>query len=74
MYLPDTNKVYVIASSNSQFYLGKENGWMLIGEDEDGKLEPFAHAFNIELIVNMPQDSGDQINAEDERKMPTIMC
>ncbi len=74
MYLPDTNKVYVIASSNRQFYLGKDNGWMLIGEDEDGELEPFAHTFNIELIVNMPKDSGVQINAEDERKMPTIMC
>ncbi len=71
MYLPDTNKVYVISSLNFQFNLGKDNGWMLIGEDEDGELEPFAPALCIELIVNM-QDSGVQINAEDERKMPAI--
>ncbi len=74
MYLPDNNKIYTIALSNCQFYLGKDIGWMLIGEDEDGELEPFARALCIELIVNTPQDSGVQINAEDKRKMPAIMC
>ncbi len=74
MYLLDTSKTYTIASSNCQFYLGKDNGWMLIGEDEDGELEPFAPDLCIELIVNIPQDSGVQINAEDEKKMPAIMC
>ncbi len=44
MYLTDTNKVYTVTSLNCQFYLGKNNGWMIIGEDEDGKLEPFAPA------------------------------
>ncbi len=68
MYLPDTNKVYTMAFSNCQFYLGKDNGWMLIGEDEDGELEPFSPALCFELIINIPQDSGDQINAEDEKK------
>lgn len=74
MYLPDNNKIYTIALSNCQFYLGKDNGWMLIGEDEDGELEPFAPSLCIELITNTPQDSGVRINAEDERKMPAIMC
>ncbi len=74
MYLPDNNKIYTIASSNCQFYLGKDNGWMLIGEDEDGELEPFAHALCIELIVNTTQDSGVQIYSEDKRTMPAIMC
>ena len=74
MYLPDNNKIYTIALSNCQFYLGKDNGWMLIGEDDNGELEPFAPALCIKLIVNTPQDSGVQINAEDKRKMPAIMC
>ncbi len=74
MYLLDTNKIYTIASLNCQFYLGKDNGWMLIGEDEDGELEPFAPALCIVLIINTPQDRGFQINAEDERKMLVIMC
>ncbi len=64
----------VIASLNCQFYLDKDNGWILIGEDEDGELELFAPSLCIELIVNMSQDSGVQINSEDERKMPAIMC
>ncbi len=62
----------VIASLNCQFYLDKDNGWILIGEDEDGELEPFAPALCIVLIINTPQDRGFQINAEDERKMPAI--
>ncbi len=74
MYLSDTNKVHTITSFNCQFYLDKDNGWMLIGEDEDGELEPFAPWFCIELIVNTPQDSGVQINSEYERKMLAIMC
>ena len=41
MYLPDTNKVYIVASSNRHFYIGKASGWVIIGEDEDSKLEPF---------------------------------
>ncbi len=63
IYLPDTNKVYTITSLNRQFYLGKDKGWMLIGEDEDGEFEPFAPAFCLDLIVNTPQVSGVQINA-----------
>ncbi len=47
---------------------------MLVGEDEDGEFEPFAPTLCIELIVNMPQDSGVQINSKDEIKMPAIMC
>ncbi len=74
MYVPDTNKVFTIASLNCPFYLGKDNGWMIIGEFEDGELELFATALCIKLIVNMPQDSGVQINIEDERKMPAILC
>ncbi len=63
-----------IASLNCQFYLDKDNGWILIGEDEDGELEPFAPSLCIKLIVNMPQDSGVQINSDDERIMLAIMC
>ncbi len=68
MYLPDTNKVYTIASLNCQFYLGKENGWMMLGEDEDGELGPFAPALCVELNLNMPQEDGVEIVLEDERK------
>ena len=74
MYLPDNNKVYTICSTNAQFYLGKDNGWMMIGEDEDGKLEPFAPALCVELIANTPQDDGIEIKMEDERKPVAEMC
>ncbi len=74
IYLLDIDKVYTIASLNSQFYLGKDNGWMMIGEDMDGNLEPFAPALCVELIVNTPQGNRVEIKMEDERKLPAIMC
>ncbi len=74
MYLPDTNEVYTIASSNCQFYLGKDNGWMLIGEDDKGKLEPFSPALCVELVVNTPQEDGVEIIEDSERKLPEMMC
>ncbi len=69
MYLPDINIVYAIASLDCQFYLGKDNRWMMIGE-----LEQFEPDLCVELIVNMSQEDGVEIIVEDERKIPAIMC
>ncbi len=74
MYFPDSNKVYTIASSNCQVYLGKDNGWMLIGEDDEGQLEPFSPALCVELIVNTPQEDGVEIIKDSKRKQPEMMC
>ncbi len=47
---------------------------MMIGEDEDGKLEPFSPAPCVELTDNTPQEDGVENKMEDERKLPAIMC
>ncbi len=47
---------------------------MMIGEDEDGKLEPFSLALCVELIVNMPLEDRVKIKMEDERKLLALLC
>lgn len=47
---------------------------MMIGKDENGKLESSSPVLCVELIVNMQQDDGVEIKMDNERKLAAIMC